>query len=175
MSLSQKTIWTIGHSTRTLEEFVGMLQAFSITMLADVRHYPGSRKFPHFNKDELARSLPRAGIRYEHIERLGGRRKANSDANHTAWRHPAFKGYADYMQTESFLRGSERLADLAITEPTACMCSEALWWRCHRSMIADYLNVNGWLVLHILSLSKAAEHFFRVPATLVEGKLVYAN
>lgn len=174
MSQPKKRIWTIGHSTRTLEEFVAMLQLFSITVLADVRHYPGSRKFPQFNKSELAQSLTRFGIRYEHFECLGGRRKANPDSVHTGWRHPAFRGYADYMQTDNFLHGIERLCNLAASERIACMCSEAVWWRCHRSMIADYLHIKRWNVLHIMSISKVAEHSFRVPAREVEGKLVYS-
>ena len=175
MSQPKKSIWTIGHSTRTLEEFVAMLQSFSITMLADVRHYPGSRKFPQYNKSELAQSLARFGIRYEHMECLGGRRKPSPDSIHTAWRHPAFRGYADYMQTDSFLQGIERLSNLTASERIACMCSEAVWWRCHRSMIADYLNAIGWHVLHIMNISKTAEHSYRVPVTIVRGKLVYGE
>ena len=173
MQTPQNTIWTIGHSTRTLDEFTQMLHSFSIKQLVDVRHFPGSRKYPHFNKDALMKSLPKAGIHYQHIEALGGRRKANADSPHTAWRHPAFRGYADYMQTQPFKDGIVLLEQIASAERTAYMCSEAVWWRCHRSMISDYLKVRGWLVEHIMAIDKAKEHPFTAPAHIVNGKLTY--
>jgi uncharacterized protein (DUF488 family) len=173
--MAQQMIWTIGHSTRTLGEFIDMLRSFSISQLVDVRHFPGSRKFPHFNKEQLQRSLPKAGIQYEHIEALGGRRKAGPDSPHTAWRHPAFRGYADYMQTEAFGKGVRRLEQLALRAPTAYMCSEAVWWRCHRSMLSDYLKVKGWAVQHIMEVGKAKEHPFTAPAQVVNGQLFYGQ
>ena len=169
----ENTIWTIGHSTRSLENFVAMLQSFAITQLVDVRHFPGSRKFPHFNKEALMQTLPEVGIQYLHLEALGGRRKATTDSHNTAWRHPAFKGYADYMETPAFERGIKELGIVAMQAPTAYMCSEAVWWRCHRSMISDYLKVKGWNVQHIMELAKAKEHPFTAPAKVVNGKLVY--
>mgnify|MGYP003295859058 CR=1 FL=1 len=169
----RNTIWTIGHSTRTLDSFIAMLQSFAITQLVDVRHFPGSRKFPHFNKDVLMETLPKAGIKYIHLEALGGRRKAAPDSQNTAWRHAAFKGYADYMETGAFEQGMQELEQMALQVPTAYMCSEAVWWRCHRSMISDYLKVKGWNVQHIMELAKAKEHPFTAPAQVVDGRLFY--
>lgn len=169
----QNTIWTIGHSTRSFESFVAMLQSFAIMHLVDVRHFPGSRKFPHFNKESLVQTLPHAGIQYLHLEALGGRRKAAPDSQNTAWRHPAFKGYADYMETGAFQEGIEELKKLAQQAPTAYMCSEAVWWRCHRSMISDYLKVKGWNVQHIMEVGKSKEHPYTAPAKVVNGKLFY--
>ncbi|HYH15362.1 MAG TPA: DUF488 domain-containing protein [Flavisolibacter sp.] len=166
-------IWTIGHSTRTLEQFIEILKSFSIRQLVDVRHYPGSRKYPHFNKEVLSHSLANVHILYTHIELLGGRRRANADTNNTAWRHPAFRGYADYMQTDPFQKGIIQLEQLAVNEKTAYMCSEAVWWRCHRSMISDFLKVRGWEVYHIIDNKKAKEHPFTAPARVVNGQLTY--
>jgi len=168
-------IWTIGHSTRTLDEFIEMLQSFSIVQLVDVRHFPSSRKYPHFNKEALSHSLALAHIQYKHIEQLGGRRKANADSPNTAWRHPAFRGYADYMQTPPFHEGIYQLEQLALKARTAYMCSEAVWWRCHRSMISDYLKAKGWTVQHIMDIGKAKEHPFTAPAKVVNGQLSYTQ
>ncbi len=168
-------IWTIGHSTRTLEQFIGLLQSFAIKRLVDVRHYPGSRKYPHFNKGVLDQSLSGVHIHYKHIESLGGRRKAKENSGNTAWRHPAFRGYADYMQTEPFQQGMTQLEQLASKNRTAYMCSEAVWWRCHRSMISDLLKVKGWNVYHIMDIGKAKEHPFTAPARVVNGQLTYAE
>lgn len=168
-----KRVYTIGHSTRTIEVFIALLQSFAITQLVDVRHFPASRKYPHFNKEELNKSLALFGIGYVHIEALGGRRKARPDSTNTAWRHAAFKGYADYMETEDFKQGLQQLETLALKAPTAYMCSEAVWWRCHRSMISDFLKVKGWNVQHIMDVGKAKEHPFTAPAKVMDGKLVY--
>lgn len=173
MAISE--IWTIGHSTRTLPEFLEMLKSFNIEVLVDVRHFPGSRKFPHFNRDTLAEALSGAGIRYEHIISLGGRRKAHPDSHNMAWRHPAFRGYADYMETPEFSEGMDRLRVMATNNRTAFMCSEAVWWRCHRSLIADLLKSEGWTVSHIISETKATEHPFTSPARIVNGKLTYQS
>jgi len=166
-------IWTIGHSTRTLEQFIALLASFSIMQLVDVRHFPGSRKFPHFNKEALQASLAQISIQYEHIESLGGRRKANPDSPNTAWRHPAFRGYADYMQTAPFQQGIVQLEQVAAKQRTAYMCSEAVWWRCHRSMISDYLKARGWEVYHIMDVGKAKVHPYTGPAKVVDGQLIY--
>ena len=171
--MTKKQIWTIGHSTRTLEEFLEMLQSFHISVLVDVRHYPGSRKFPHFNKETLAGALSNVNIAYEHIESLGGRRKPQPDSRNTVWRHPAFRGYADYMETSSFRQGFERLVELALQSRTVFMCSEAVWWRCHRSLISDLLKSKGWMVCHIGSVAKSSEHPFTAPARVIDGELTY--
>jgi uncharacterized protein (DUF488 family) len=134
-------IWTIGHSTRTIDEFISLLQANQIRLLVDVRSLPGSKRYPQFNKEALADSLGKTGIRYDHFPELGGRRKAKPESKNTAWRNASFRGYADYMETEEFRKGFERLLDLAGgAGPTAIMCAEAVWWRCHRSLISDYLK-----------------------------------
>lgn len=145
-----ETLWTIGHSTRSLDEFLALLKDNAIEVLADVRHYPGSRKYPHFNVEPLQDVLQEAGIRYEAFTELGGRRKVQPDSPNTAWRHPAFRGYADYMQTKEFRDGIERLKALASKQRTAIMCSEAVWWRCHRRLIADNLIARGEAVFHIM-------------------------
>jgi len=173
MKKENKTIWTIGHSTHSFEEFGLMLQAFNIELVADVRTYPGSRKFPQFNKEALEIALPQTGIQYVHLKDLGGRRKADPDSKNTAWRHAAFRGYADYMETSAFKEGIKALIKSALNQRTAYMCSEAVWWRCHRSLISDYLKVQGWKVMHIMSINKAEEHPYTTPARIVNGKLTY--
>jgi uncharacterized protein (DUF488 family) len=168
-----KTVWTIGHSTRALEEVVQMLQSFKIEIVADIRSYPGSRRYPQFNKEALAVSLPENNIQYIHLKELGGRRKVNADSKNTAWRHPAFRGYADYMETGEFKQGIKELEAIALKQRTAYMCSEAVWWRCHRSMVSDYLKVNGWKVLHIMAIEKKEEHPYTAPARIINGELNY--
>lgn len=169
-----KTIWTIGHSTRSFEEFVTMLQSFNIDLLVDVRSYPGSRKYPHFNKEALEITMPQKGIRYVHLKNLGGRRKVDPESKNTGWRHPAFRGYADYMETADFRDGIEQLESYGQEYRTAYMCSEAVWWRCHRSMISDFLKLAGWNVMHIMAVGKMKEHEYTSPARIVEGKLNYS-
>jgi uncharacterized protein (DUF488 family) len=166
-------IWTIGHSTRSIDEFIELLRQYQIEILVDVRHFPGSRRYPQFNQPELARSLSDARIRYEHVVELGGRRRARPDSRNLRWRNAAFRGYADYMETEPFRQGIDRLFKIAATGPTAIMCSEAVWWRCHRSMIADYLKANGVRVVHIMSLGKTQEHPYTSAAQLIDGRLSY--
>jgi uncharacterized protein (DUF488 family) len=173
MDKENKTIWTIGHSTRSFEEFLEMLHSFSIKLITDVRSYPGSRRFPQFNKEALEVSLPQGNIQYAHLKNLGGRRKANPDSKNTAWRHAAFRGYADYMETSGFKNGIKELTKNALQQRTAYMCSEAVWWRCHRSMISDYLRSQGWDVMHIMGIGKAELHSYTGPARIVNGKLNY--
>jgi len=168
-----ETIWTIGHSTRTFEEFVAILHSFGIELVADIRSYPGSRKFPQFNKEELEISLPQNNIRYIHLKNLGGRRKVNPDSKNTSWRHLAFRGYADYMETPAFKEGIVELEKLSLNHHTALMCSEALWWRCHRSMVSDYLKVHGWQVMHIMGFGKEKEHPYTSPGIIIKGELSY--
>ncbi|WP_271424915.1 DUF488 family protein [Aequorivita sinensis] len=169
------TIWTIGHSTRTFDEFLKLLQSFKIKSLVDVRHYPGSRKFPQFNKDSLEKSLPENNIEYTHLIDLGGRRKPNSNSKNDAWRLDSFKGYADYMATEDFKQALNTLKEIAAEKQTAIMCAEAVWWSCHRSLISDILKVDGWEVLHIMSEKKVTEHPYTAPARIVDGKLNYSK
>lgn len=169
------TIWTIGHSTRTFDEFLKLLQSFKIKSLVDVRHYPGSRKFPQFNKDSLEKSLPENNIEYTHLIDLGGRRKPNSNSKNDAWRLDSFKGYADYMATEDFKQALNTLKEIAAEKQTAIMCAEAVWWSCHRSLISDILKVDGWEVLHIMSENKATEHPYTAPVRIVDGKLNYSK
>jgi uncharacterized protein (DUF488 family) len=168
-------IWTIGHSTRSIDTFISLLKANGITVLADVRTWPGSKRYPQFNKEKLFQSLGKAGIRYEHFPELGGRRKAKPDSKNTAWRNESFRGYADYMETEEFNKGVKRLLDLAAAAgPTAIMCAEAVWWRCHRSLISDYLEARGIEVIHILDANKTEPHPYTSAAQIVNGKLSYA-
>jgi uncharacterized protein (DUF488 family) len=167
-------IWTIGHSTRTIDEFISLLQANQIRLLVDVRSLPGSKRYPQFNKEALADSLGKTGIRYEHFPELGGRRKAKPESKNTAWRNASFRGYADYMETEEFRKGVDRLLDLAAgAGPTAIMCAEAVWWRCHRSLISDYLKARGIEVLHIMDAKKTEPHPYTSAARIVDGKLSY--
>ena len=170
-----KTIWTIGHSTRPLEEFFHLLNSFKIELLVDVRHYPGSRKFPQYNKESMAVTLPENGFEYVHILGLGGRRKVDPNSKNDAWRLAAFRGYADYMETEEFETALKELESLASKKRTAIMCAEAVWWSCHRSMISDALKVNGWEVLHIMNEKTATEHPFTQPAKVIDGKLNYSK
>ena len=170
---NQLSLWTIGHSTHSIEEFIRMLESFKIDVLADVRSFPGSRRYPHFNKENLSPSLTEADIRYEHFRELGGRRRASSDSLNVAWRNESFRGYADYMETKEFEEGVERLLKIAAKRRTAIMCSEAVWWRCHRSLISDHLKAEGVLVNHILAAEKSQEHPFTSAARIVNGKLSY--
>jgi uncharacterized protein (DUF488 family) len=167
-------IWTVGHSTRSLEDFVTLLCAHQIEALADIRHYPGSRRLPHFNRDALAASLAEAGIEYRHIVRLGGRRKPAADSPNTAWRSDAFRGYADYMATDEFRAGLSELLELTAAQPTAIMCAEAVWWRCHRSLVSDLLKSDGHEVLHIASPTRAEPHPWTTAARVEAGRLSYS-
>ena len=168
-----KLIYTIGHSTHPIEVFISMLQSFSIELVADIRNFPGSRRYPQFNKDNLEQSLKQAGIDYIHMKELGGRRKPLPNSINTNWRNDAFRGYADYMQTEEFNNAMKKLEDLASTQRTAYMCSEAVWWRCHRALVSDYLKVRGWKVMHIMNVGKAEEHPYTSAAKIVDGELRY--
>lgn len=168
-----KTVWTIGHSTHTLDELVAMLHSFKIETVVDIRSYPGSRKFPQFNKESLEQSLPENNINYIHLKKLGGRRKVNPESRNTTWHHAAFRGYADYMETESFTESIKELITIALEQPIAYMCSEAVWWRCHRSMVSDYLKADGRNVQHIMDVGKSSEHPYKQPARIVDGKLTY--
>jgi uncharacterized protein (DUF488 family) len=173
MNTGSRVIWTIGHSNRGIEVFINLLKSFSIEMVVDVRQFPGSRKYPHFNKETLEQSLAEHEIDYVHMMELGGRRKPDPSSLNTVWKHPAFRAYADYMETPGFKQAADRLADIGSASPTAYMCSEAVWWSCHRSMISDYLKSIGWTVMHIMEPGKAKEHPYTAPARIVDGELTY--
>jgi len=167
------TIWTVGHSTRTEEKFRALLVAHGIQVLVDVRSFPGSRRYPQFNRSVLSESLRTHGIEYKHEPRLGGRRSPRADSHNTAWRNASFRGYADYMESEQFKAGVEELLELARDKRVAVMCAEAVWWRCHRSLIADYLKAAGHTVIHIIDEKKTEEHPFTSAARILDGKLSY--
>ncbi len=168
------TIWTIGHSTRNIDFFISLLEENGIKALVDVRSLPGSKRYPQFNREALSESLNARGIRYEHFPELGGRRKARPHSHNTAWRNISFRGYADYMETEEFHQGIERFLALARDAgPAAIMCAEAVWWRCHRSLISDYLKSHSIEVMHILDSNKIEPHPFTSAARIVDEKLSY--
>lgn len=167
------TIWTIGHSTRSAEDFHSLLRRHGIRSLVDVRRYPASRRYPHFNREQLAAALPGGSIGYEWIESLGGRRDPAPDSPNSAWRNAAFRGYADHMASEDFAAGFAALCALALRQPTALMCSEAVWWRCHRGLISDLLRSHGVRVLHVVDDSEPAEHPWTPAARLDDGVLTY--
>ncbi|MBA2080066.1 MAG: hypothetical protein BGP10_06720 [Rhodanobacter sp. 68-29] len=168
------TIWTIGHSTRTLEEFLALLAAFRIEAIADVRRFPGSRRQPQFARDALAQSLPAHDIAYQWIPELGGRRRARPDSPNTAWRNAAFRGYADHLASAEFAAGLAALLAFAARQRTAVMCAEAVWWRCHRAIIADVLKQRGIEVVHILDRQHGTLHPWTSAAHVENGELSYA-
>ena len=211
------TIFTIGHSTRSLDDFIALLHSHGINRLADIRTVPKSRRHPHFAGDALARSLPAEDVAYRHFPGLGGLRKPKRDSTNTGWRHEGFRGYADYMQTAEFARALEELIDWARGGPeraapqldndvmrveratpqlhedvaraegavppgnvapafqarVAIMCAEALWWRCHRQLVADALVARGIEVRHIASASSAPSHTLTDFARVDAGRVSY--
>ncbi len=171
---NRPTIFSVGHSTHPIERFLELLGGHRIVLLADVRSFPSSRRWPQFNQVAFEQSLQRAGIEYRWLKRLGGRRHGvRADSPHTAWTHPAFRSYADYMETAEFDHGLAELVDLAAASRTAYMCSEGLWWRCHRRIISDVLAVHGWDVEHILPDGKLKPHTLTPFARLVAGRIIY--
>ena len=169
--LKPTVVLTIGHSTRTLEEFIGLLRAHAVTRVVDVRTVPRSRHNPQFNQDSLPDSLKKAGLGYVHMPGLGGLRYAKRDSINVGWRNPSFRGYADYMLTPEFERGLEELIHLAKQEQIAIMCAEAVPWRCHRSLIGDALTVHGIRTEDIMSLTRRRVHTLTAFAN-VRGKSV---
>ncbi|MBA2586579.1 MAG: DUF488 domain-containing protein [Chthoniobacterales bacterium] len=164
-------IWTIGHSTRSTEEFIELLRAHEIKAMADVRLLPGSKRYPHFNRETLAASLAANGIGYEHFPELGGRRKPQTNSVNTVWRNSSFRGYADHMETSQFRDGTERLARFSeALGLTAIMCAEAVWWQCHRALISDYLKVRGTDVYHIMTPAKCVPHPYTSAARICAGR-----
>ena len=160
---------------RSLDDFIKILQSLDIRCLIDIRRFPGSARYPDFNMEHLDAALPKAGIHYIHMEALGGRRKAKSDSKNDRWRNLVFRGYADYMETGEFQEAVSALEYEASKQTTAYMCSEAVWWRCHRSLVSDYLKARGWIVLHIMSAGKTEEHPYTSPARIRQGQLFYSD
>lgn len=173
LSTATASIWTVGHSTRAQDEFNEILIAHEIVALADVRTFPGSRRYPQFNKQRLSESLNSIGIDYRHMPELGGRRRPREDSRNTAWKNEGFRGYADHMETKEFKQGIGSLLQLAGEKRTAVMCAEALWWRCHRSLIADFLKARGLEVIHITDVKKTERHPYTTVARIVGGQLSY--
>ena len=167
-------VWTIGHSTRSLEQFLELLAAQEIEVVADVRRFPGSRRWPHFSGEHLAQTLASRRLGYIWVPELGGRRQPRPDSPNTGWRSASFRDYADYLETEPFAEGLDRLASLACGLRSAIMCAEALWWRCHRGLIADALRWTGFDVLHIQGPSSCVPHPYTTAARLERGQLGYA-
>src|SRR3990172_3276032 len=172
METTVRQLYTIGHSTRSLEDFLHLLRMSHIACLADVRTIPRSRHAPQFNRDALQAALPNAGLRYVHLPRLGGLRQSrDSESPNGGWRSAGFRGFADHMQTEEFARGLDELWDLAGRCRTAIMCAEALYRRCHRALIGDAFMVRGGTVSHILSARKVEAHRMPSFAVVLEGRI----
>jgi uncharacterized protein (DUF488 family) len=169
------TIWTVGHSVRTADDFLAALRAYDIELVADVRRFPASRRLPQFAAAALEQELAAANISYRSLTALGGRRLPLRDSPNDGWRVAAFRGYADYLATEEFAEGLMELLMLANGLRTVVMCAEVLWWRCHRRLIADVLVSLGVRVMHIRDQTAVAEHRLAPPARLVRGALTYAT
>ncbi|NYT61799.1 DUF488 domain-containing protein [Alcaligenaceae bacterium] len=167
------TIWTIGHSTRPIAEFLALLDEYGIQTLVDIRSFPGSRKYPQYGKEVLGNTLMQYKINYQWLQILGGRRRAAKDSPNTIWRNAAFRGYADYMSTPEFAQGLKQLLEIAGASRTALMCAEAVWWRCHRSMVSDALCVRGVRVMHIMGPGHSVLHPMTAPARVECGQLTY--
>lgn len=169
----KNTLWTVGHSTRSWEEFVSLLQAYELQAVADVRRLPGSRRLPQFDQDTMAGNLARSGIAYRWFPGLGGRRRAHKDSINTGWRNLSFRGYADHLESEEFAAGLAELLQFSEHTRTTLMCAEAVWWRCHRRLIADVLCLRDIEVIHILDATHAVPHSHAAPARIVAGRLTY--
>jgi len=169
------TIWTIGHSTRSIEELLAVLDVHGIETIVDVRRFPGSRRLPQFGSAALESALAEHGVDYRWIGALGGRRRPDPASPNDGWRNDAFRGYADHTASEEFAGGLFELEIIASGSRSAIMCAEALWWRCHRRLIADVLTSLGYEVRHIRDASEAEVHRLAPPAAVVDGVLTYAS
>ena len=168
------TLYTIGHSTRSLQELIDALRAHGIKILVDIRAFPMSRRHPHFNRESLEQELPNAGIEYVWKKELGGRRgKQAGDSPNTALRNPSFRNYADYMLTSQFAAAAEDVRQFAERAPTAIMCAERMWFQCHRMMVSDYFTAHGDAVEHIDAEGPTRRHQLMKEAQVVEGRLLY--
>lgn len=172
---SAKEIFTIGHSTHTIEEFINLLKTHNIEMLVDIRTVPKSRYCPQFNQDALKSALKKKHIGYRHMKELGGFRHPRKDSNNIGWTNASFRGYADYMQTPDFKTGLEKLEEISQKKRCSLMCAEAVYWRCHRSLIADALVMKKWKVFHILSKTTAKPHKRTSFLKIKKGMLVYSS
>ena len=171
--IMNKIIWTVGHSTRGIDELIGLISSYGIEAVVDVRTVSRSRMNPQFNKDSLEQTLPDAGIEYMHQKDLGGLRHPVKDSVNAAWRNDSFRGFADYMQTPEFEEALSWLIEIAQQKHTAIMCAEILPWRCHRSLIADALLVNGFEVVEIFEVGKSRLHKMTSFAVVQDGKVTY--
>lgn len=171
---SRPKLYTIGHSTHPIEHFLELLDQHRIAVLADIRSFPSSRRWPQFNQEPLALELKRAGVDYQWFRRLGGRRHGTRpDSPHTGWTVAAFRSYADYTDSAEFAAGIAELTATATAACTSIMCSEGLWWRCHRRIVSDQMTVRGWEVLHIMPDGKLVAHRLPEFASVVKGRIVY--
>lgn len=168
-----REIFTVGHSTRSIEELLGLLAAHGVGALVDVRRFPGSRRHPHFASGALSEAVTAAGVHYHWLEGLGGRRSRRKDSPHTAWRVAGFAGYADHMDTDEFRHAMDELLQIAGNRTSAVMCAEALPHQCHRRLISDWLVAHGIPVRHILGFSRVEPHHLPEFARVVDGRLVY--
>src|SRR3954469_8568938 len=172
---SSKQLLSIGHSTRDLSDFISLLKENGVERLADIRRYPGSRRYPHFSREALSLSLPAEGIEYIHMPELGGRRKPLPDSRNTAWRNEQFRAYADYMATDEFRSAIDKLLSLADQQRVTIMCAEAVPWRCHRNLVADELTRRGIEVMHIIGAGAAKVHAINPHAQIEGDHLVYPD
>ena len=171
----QVTVWTIGHGTKPLRDFLALLQTQGIRVVADVRTLPRSRRNPHFSREALGEALAAEGIGYTHLPQVGGLRKPRPDSRNTGWKDDAFRGYADYMETPEFAAGLRDVIDAAGQAPTALMCAESDWRHCHRGLLSDALKTAGVRVLHLTSEAEPEEHPYTRPARIVGGRLTYSD
>lgn len=171
--MKKLSIFTIGHSTRSIEEFTELLRIYNIKEIVDVRSIPRSRYNPQFNEDTLEQSLKQNNIKYMHLKKLGGLRHSKKDSTNLGWHNTSFRGFADYMATPEFSEGLEALTKIASARETAIMCAEAVPWRCHRSLIADALIKKGWLVQDIMSNTTVTKHRLTPFLKVNKGLLVY--
>jgi len=169
--MRRMSIYTIGHSTRSLDDFIALLREKGIERLADIRRYPGSRRYPHFSRESFSATLPQIGISYVHFPQLGGRRNASEHSRNTAWRNAQFRGYADHMASEEFRLAVDNLLASPLT--TAVICAEAVPWRCHRNLLADELVRRGIDVVHILGPGSTKPHEMNPQAVVENGHLIY--
>jgi uncharacterized protein (DUF488 family) len=166
-------IYSIGHSTRSIEDFVSVLRHYGIKIVADVRTVPKSRHNPQFEGSNLEKSLEENGMSYIHIRELGGLRNPKKDSNNMEWKNTSFRGYADHMETAEFQKGLEMLKEIASGHSTVILCAEAVPWRCHRSLIADALTVQGWDAVHIMTEKHSSRHTLTEFLKVADGKLSY--
>lgn len=170
---AMETIWTIGHSTLPFAEFVSILGVHGVETIIDVRRFPGSRRHPWFASESLRESLPAEGVGYAWLPQLGGRRRPLPDSHNTGWNNPSFQGYADHLDSAEFAEGLQAALELAARAPSALMCAEAPWWRCHRALISDVLKLRGIQVCHIMGPGPARPHPWTAPARIEDGRLCY--